>query len=946
MSTSPGLVSLTKRRFATPRSAAAIIVLLTLLASFLIAAAPRLLTHTLHDEIAFQIDQLSDTTRDLSATSAGAPPSFGAATDESLTAGWGEGAGAVFGGVAQKLFDNREAASAEVQALTDHGAFAVVTEPLNAVRDPQNPADPRLLLQAVGDPTVREHLTLVSGAWPVAWHEDVWDSGVGEIAEDGLVTPASLVFQHPIEVVVASEVASDLEWQLGQDLVVSSTTYDGRNLELRFRLAGIAEPIDAAAARWLHINTPVLDAAYFFDGNSKPSYTAGVFVDAGSWGSIGPVTSLVRVNDPSVFGFRGVRTDLHAWYPVSAAAATAQDPETLLAGLRAFTGQAVSLGTPETGDARARFESQVTTVLDTSIRRANATTMTLAVAAVGPIAVSIALIVLAAGLIIRRRRPDLQLLSARGTTLARLRRLLAYEGLTLGVLPAIAGTTLALVLTPGRGGVWWTITALLVGLIPAAALAFSLTPRTLEPGRADLGVTGHSRWARLGELLVIVVAVIAVAVLLYRGINRDSTVVDPLVIAAPLLATVALGLLAVRMHPLWLSGVLHRAQKRTKLVPLVGAARSLRDPAAGTTAVLAMLVAVAIAVFSSLILATVDKGAVTAAERQVGGDISLSGPVFDADTIDQIAAFDGVADVAGLYQAGREIVQLGSERIPTDLFVTDTNALQAVQRGFTEGFPAGIVTPGGQPAQIVVSSEVAAQTGVGVASDLLGGVRIVGELPVLAGNRAGSAFAVIDTADFTEQTGRGFFPRQVLIRLVPGADVDSVITELRDTVAGTYVVQSLQESTRAIGASPAVTALRVALLGAVVLSVVLSIIAILLVSGVSRDARSRVVALLRTMGMSKASGRRIVAWESVPLGISSLVGGLVLGIVLPLLVLNSIDLRSFTGGKVQPGLTIDPMLTIGLVLAVVVALAIAVVGGVLSARTTSLVTVLRTEEGQ
>ena len=160
----------------------------------------------------------------------------------------------------------------------------------------------------------------------------------------------------------------------------------------------------------------------------------------------------------------------------------------------------------------------------------------------------------------------------------------------------------------------------------------------------------------------------------------------------------------------------------------------------------------------------------------------------------------------------------------------------------------------------------------------------------------------------------------------------------------TYTVRILEESTAEIRDSPAVSALRLVLFAALAVAVALSVIALLLVAGVSRDARSRVIALLRTMGLDRQGGRGIVAWEFVPLGITALIGGVVLGAVLPLLVVTSIDLRPFTGGAAQPRLAIDPVLSGLLIAAVVVALGLAVVAGVVSARTTSMATVLRTKE--
>lgn len=951
MTTSPNLVALTRRRFATPRSAAVVIVMLTLLASFLIAAMPRLLQDVLHDEIAFQVDQLSEASRDLTATSVGIPATFGPNSDPSVTNGWVPGSPELFGAIAQRLAEIRADASPSVQAVTSPGRFVVYTEPIHVAIDPR-PADAPealFLVQTIADPLMQERLALVEGAWPTSWNEQVETRNIFARMDapeaGGDVAPEELA--APIEIVLTSEVAADMHWAVGEQRSSLVAFREGGGIKFWFRLAGIADAVDTSAPEWRNAPLASLDSFLYDDGDRPPRVTGGAYVDPGSWARIRALTSMISASDVSAFFPRPLRAELAAWYPVSAAATLQEQPNDLLAGLRQLTGQAVSLGgvADAGGDVRVRFESQVTPVLSMSIRRADATTMTLAVAAIGPVAVSIALIVLAAGLIIRRRRGDLLLMSARGTSLSRLRRLLFGEGLLLGVIPAGIGAGAALALTHRNAGIAPTLLALAVGLIPAFALAFVLRPSTLDRERSDIDAPVRSRWSRLLEVLVLILAALAVGLLIFRGVGQATMGVDPLLIVAPLLATVALGLLAVRLHPLWLRAVLHRAQRGTKLVPLVGSARSLRDPAAGTTAVLAMLVAVAIAVFSSLVLATVDRGAVTAAERQVGGHIALAGPVFSGEQIETIRAIDGVSHVAGIFTAGRETFAAGSARVTAPLLVTDVNELAAVQSGFTDGFPNAL-TPGVQPPQVLVSTEVAVETGIGIDVDMLGGARIVGQVPLLAGDSTGSEFAVIDVADFTEATGRGFFPRKLVISMERGADAAAITAEIRAAIEGAYSVQNLENRTMAIQSSPAVSALRIALIGALVLAVVLSIVAILLVAGVSRDARSRVVALLRTMGMSKPSGRRIIAWEFIPLGISALIGGLVLGAVLPMLVLRSIDLRPFTGGSTQPGLTIDPTLTAGLMVAVVLALVFAVIGGVLSARTTSLVTVLRSEEGQ
>ncbi len=889
---SPGLVALTRRRLATPRSAALVIVALTLVASFLIAAAPRALSGVVRDEVAFQLDQLSVPARDVTTAVRNAPGSFGATTGGALTAGWAGGAAEVFGGLAARLTEIRSSGNSAVRAATGDAAFIATAGAIEVAPEVLPPTAPTGLVELIADPLYQQHLALVDGEWPSPYADTT----------------------APIEIVLTAAAAARIEWPLGQ--LRAAPVGD-------VLLVGLVEPVDADADRWAHHPPTVMTGTFFDDGNRRPSATGGAYVDPGSW--------------PAISG----SGDLTIWYEVDAAAASRQDPDQLLSGLRQLTAQSFSL---DEYDTRAKFASDAVSVLGTALARSHASSATLAVAAVGPIAVSVALIVLAASLIIRRRRGDLLLLSARGTALVRLRGLLLLEGLILGVPVAVAATAAALVLVPDDAGPMPTAFALAIGFVPAAALALALRPQTLAGGRTDLDAPVRGRWARLAELLILLLAGVAVTMLVVRGVGSASAGIDPLVVVAPMLATVALGLLAVRLHPLWLSAALRTAQRGRGVVGLVGAARSLRDPAAGTTAVLAMLVAVAIAVFSSLVLATVDRGAVTAAERTVGAELSLSGPFFDGETIEAMREVDGVAALTGVMAADRVSVVGEQGRVVASLLVTETDQLGRVQAGFAEGFDPSALRAGHTPPETLVSAAVAEDVGLGVTTEPYGGVAVVGVAPAVPGTAAGSTFLIMDRQDYTAATGREFFPRTLLVAVADGADVHEVRRALNALVDAPHTTQTLADRTAAIQSSPAVSALRIALMAALVLAVALSVVAVLLVAGVTRDARSRVIALLRTMGLGRRDARGVVAWEFVPLGLSALVGGLVLGALLPLLVLVSVDLRPFTGGIRQPGLTVDPVLTAGLIVAVVLALAVSVVGGVLTARTTSLVTVLRTEE--
>ncbi|WEK12464.1 MAG: FtsX-like permease family protein [Candidatus Microbacterium phytovorans] len=894
---SPGLFALTRRRFATPRSAAIVIVALTALAAFVIAAAPRALVGVVRAEVAHQISGVAATSRDLTGSSINVPV-FAPAPDAALTDGWDAGAPEMFGALAGQLAAAREDFDPVLRDLTAPAEFAEHLS-AGAAADPTGiPADvPLPFVQVISEPAAATHVRVVDGAWPEAW------SGDG-----------------PIPILLTVSAAETMAWTVGEE-------------RTPFVLAGIGEAVDPDADRWLHLIT-ALTASVYDDGNRRPTATSAGWVAPETWAALTQSGELGR-------------TQLSLWYPVDGAGARDADPTALLSAVRGATTASVALD--PSGQLRTRLSSDLVSVLSTGLSRANSASAILAVAAVGPLAVSVALIVLASALIVRRRRSDLALLSARGAPLARLRRLLFGEGLLLGAPAAVAGALAGVLLTANDAGWMPTVCAVLVGFAPAAALAATLRRALLTRARADLDAPSRGRWVRVGELIVVLVAVAAVVQLVLRGIGTDTTTIDPLVIIAPLLATVALALLVVRLHPVPLAAALAASRRRRGVVGLVGAARNLRDPSAGTTAVLAMVVAVAIAVFSSVVLATVDRGAVVAAQRDVGADVRLAGPYFDEGTVERLRAVDGVADAVGILRgdfltiAGESGSGAGQATDSVLAFVTETDRAAEAQRGYVGAFPGG-VNSGADPLEIVASTSVAAEVGSGDVTLLDRPARVVGTIPALLGATDTTEFVVLDAADYTALTGLGFYPRTVLVDLEDGIDPRDVLPAIQDAVGQTHTTRVLADSTAEIQASPAVTALRFVLFGALGIAALLSVIALLLVAGVSRDARSRVIALLRTMGLDRARARGIVAWEFAPLGITALVGGVLLGAALPLLVVASIDLRPFTGGGAQPSLTVDPALSGALIAVVVVALALAVVAGVLSARTVSMATVLRTEE--
>ena len=123
MTRTPGLFALTRRRFATPRSAAIVIIALTAFAAFVIAVAPRALVGVVRAEVAHQVADMPAISRDLSASLIGLP-AFGPPTDPAVAEDWDEGAGDVFGALGQLLADNRDGLEPALAPLVGDAQFA------------------------------------------------------------------------------------------------------------------------------------------------------------------------------------------------------------------------------------------------------------------------------------------------------------------------------------------------------------------------------------------------------------------------------------------------------------------------------------------------------------------------------------------------------------------------------------------------------------------------------------------------------------------------------------------------------------------------------------------------------------------------------------------------------------------------------------------------------
>jgi putative ABC transport system permease protein len=151
-------------------------------------------------------------------------------------------------------------------------------------------------------------------------------------------------------------------------------------------------------------------------------------------------------------------------------------------------------------------------------------------------------------------------------------------------------------------------------------------------------------------------------------------------------------------------------------------------------------------------------------------------------------------------------------------------------------------------------------------------------------------------------------PRTVLVRFEPGADTDAVTAALASIAGDGTTVVTPDDLADELSGRPTAQGLVIGLVAAIALASLLTALAIVLTLVVGRPARERLLPLLATLGLGRRGEQALVAWEVGPVAVVAVVVGALLGVVLPVVVLQGVDLRAFTGGDAQPAIAYDPWL--------------------------------------
>lgn len=728
-----------------------------------------------------------------------------------------------------------------------------------------------------------------------------------------------------VEAVISQEAADVLK--LG---VESQVTLTGRGFftaSVPVRIVGIYQPVDPAAPDWDGIRLVDIPCS---DPGAGMTWQAPLLTD---------LPGLER-------SARTLSNLTYTWrYRIDERRLSTAEIPDLLAAI----GQARR---PMTDDP-PRLTTGLDAMLSTFDAQLRSVQALLAVVQAGFLTTVLGLIVLAARLVVERRRQELALLRARGASVATVGGWILREAVL--VLPAatLAGWLLGR-LVPGRPGdaELPLVVALLVGTTLAVPLLAMLGQRRahLVGQRRDLVRHRPSPRRLTAEAVVLLVAVLGVVLVRQRGLDQ-SVGVDPYLASVPVLLAAAAALIALRIVPWPLRQVSRLAARSRAAVPFLGLARAGR--AAPVTALPAALLVVAVAtgVFASVVTSTVAAARDRVSDREVAADARLvSASYVTPETGDRIAALPGVTAVSAVAAEPGQQLNVrnpdGSGGQPlgqAQVLVMDGPSLARVlaHSGIDIPLPAAFTRPGriDGPVPAVVSPDVAEELGPGTFLTEVQGRRYAFTVDTVTPTFPGLTvdarrFVVLPWQALPVPDFQPVRPNQFLVAgeglstaalvEVAGAGQRAYLARVLgrpiEEVRGLPVtVTTWQEHRRTLERSGVNRLLtftyRTGVAGAVVLALLTVGFAVL----AEAPQRGRVLSRLRTMGLSRWQGRALLGYELVPLvGVAVLAGGLV-GVAAPGLLKPALGLSGFTGGLPAP-VHLDPFLVAGVPLLVVVAL--------------------------
>nr|WP_181362179.1 ABC transporter permease [Streptomyces sp. MA5143a] len=520
----------------------------------------------------------------------------------------------------------------------------------------------------------------------------------------------------------------------------------------------------------------------------------------------------------------------------------------------------------------------------------------LLLAAVGTGSLAVIVLAMAGGVAADRRRTELALLRARGASLPGLAARLLAETAAMAVPAGALGLTAALLLLPDARTAPAVTAALAVTLLaclalPLRAVAAHRTVR-MHDGREDLTATRPSRRRTVVEATVLVIAAGAVAALRRQGSGSTG-----LVAAAPLLTGVVAALLLARLHPLPLRALSKAAARLRGLVIPLSLAQVARAPGFAVLPLLALLSALTTAAFGGSVLAGVTAARDQAALLDVGADgrVETTTGRLPKALPARVRGLPGVRDVTAASVTREAKPQQSGQPVPlagvdpaayarlsrhTGLGSFDAASLRSGGGGGSEadakgrGEDAGAGSGTDRPLPALASPRVAEEYGTGPYVVLLPDGTSVTVQVVLVRDHTpaviGDDFLIVDRAGLPRAAAHA------TTLLLTGDSLSG--RALRSAAEGTGASVRLRAEERARHVdSPLQSGAERLYVVAVAAGAGYAVLALLLTVLRTAPERRALLARLRTMGMSRSQGRRLLILMALPQAFLAAAGGVLTG---------------------------------------------------------------------
>ncbi|MBD0710249.1 MULTISPECIES: FtsX-like permease family protein [unclassified Streptomyces] len=671
---------------------------------------------------------------------------------------------------------------------------------------------------------------------------------------------------------------------------------------LAFTVTGIVEPRGPESTYWAVeplLGTPALapivgdDVKYFWQG--------ALLVSPASAPSL-----LSGTGEPELF-FR---------YRPTAGHLTGRDAEALSAALDSVTGGPDLVRLRQVVGPTGAMSTGLGGIVDSYRSMRGAITPVVAVAVFGIGAVAAVVLAMTGALFTARRDSELALIRSRGASLTGIGLRLLGETSAV-VLPAAAlalGLAVLTVRAPGTGPGSGTEAiplapsvlaaagvALIAALVlPVRAVVLHRRPR-LHGGRDDLLTARPSTRRTVLELTLLVLAVGAVASLRLRGAEDG----DYLVSAAPVLVGLIAAMLLVRIYPLPLRWAGRPARRLRGVVGPLALARAGRSSSTGTLPLLALVLALTTAAFGGSVLSGVSTARDRAALLAIGADARIDGSAqstpLPGGLVESIRGTAGVRDVAPLQiEYGVSLPSAQGTAVQamsgTLVGVEPGSYTRLADRTGFGAFPAGLLASTGKGGKevaaqtervlpAIASPSVAERLGTEpkeiVTAAGVFRVKVVAVRPTTPA-LPGTDFLVVNGADLTYRTDTAL--------LVTGsADGTALRAAVRAKTTSLEVATRAEERTGYVD-SPLQSGAERIYLGAIGAGAGFAVVAVLLSLLQNAPERTMLLARLRTMGLTRKQGRRLLGLEALPQALLAAAGGMLVGWATVPLLAPGIDL--------------------------------------------------------